>query len=100
VIVSGHKANARDLPGRRGRNLLARYHVKQKSGAKKSAFGPSCGILEAVDFVEGAGAAAGMAEAPESQMARSRGLKPTPVRCSALPQPTDPPKASSRSASC
>jgi hypothetical protein len=63
VIVSPHKAIARGLPARRGRNLLSRYHVKQKSGAKKSAFRPSCDILEVVDFAEGAGAAAGMAEA-------------------------------------
>jgi hypothetical protein len=63
VIVSPHKAIARGLPARRGRSLLSRYHVKQKSGAKKSAFRPSRDIVEAVDFVEGAGAAAGMAEA-------------------------------------
>jgi hypothetical protein len=74
VIASGHKAKARSLPARRGRNLLARYHVKQKSGAKKSTFGPSCGILEAVDFVEGAcvlaqAETAGMAWLAESETA-------------------------------
>ena len=71
--MSPHKAIARGLPARRGRNLLSRYHVKQKSGAKKSAFRPSCDIVEVVDFSKGCGLAepkaAGMAEA-----ARERGL--------------------------
>jgi hypothetical protein len=72
MIVSGHKANPLGLSRPPRAQFAVRYHLKQKSGANKSAFRPSCDILVVVDFDEGPAQPPGPAKGRQCAEGRRR----------------------------